>query len=492
MAASQIIAKLPKLSYFRLPPSSEPAFLPLPQPGSLAYNPPFQISDSLYAAALDIRVPLTIAAVYAVTAKLLNKYNKSTNRRPWAISQTKAFFAFVVAHNIFLAVYSAWTWIGMVNMLRRTLANPFANTGDPSTSGWAATVDSICRMSGAPGLGNGLVYHEASGIWLTQSSPVSPEFALTPDRNQPGRMWNEGLAFYGWLFYLSKFYEVLDTFIILAKGKYSSTLQTYHHAGAMMCMWAGMRYMSAPIWMFVFMNSFIHTLMYSYFTFTAFSVRVPTKVKRSLTSAQITQFLVGASVAMSHSFIGYTVPATQAPGHDSDIVASPNSAANSTSPLAGRAAPTPLKAISCIATSSETFAIWLNVLYLAPLTYLFVKFFVTSYLARSSAESTRSAVGKGKEGVDGTIESKTRKSPAASPNVPASLVASIATTEEEVRRRLSNVGNLAEKAGWDAAIGLEKEVYGVSAEAIDTDDSHDSPVAPAQSNSHKSKTKHSK
>jgi hypothetical protein len=77
-------------------------------------------------------------------------------------------------------------------------------------------------------------------------------------------MWNEGLAFYGWLFYLSKFYEVVDTLIILAKGKYSSTLQTYHHAGAMMCMWAGMHYMSVPIWIFVFFNSFIHALMVSF------------------------------------------------------------------------------------------------------------------------------------------------------------------------------------------------------------------------------------
>ena len=76
-------------------------------------------------------------------------------------------------------------------------------------------------------------------------------------------MWNEGLAYYGWIFYLSKFYEVLDTFIILAKGKLSSTLQTYHHAGAMLCMWAGMRYMSAPIWQFVLINSFIHSLMVS-------------------------------------------------------------------------------------------------------------------------------------------------------------------------------------------------------------------------------------
>lgn len=59
-------------------------------------------------------------------------------------------------------------------------------------------------------------------------------------------MWEEGLAFYGWLFYLSKFYEVVDTAIIIAKGKKSSLLQTYHHAGAMICMWAGIRYVFLP------------------------------------------------------------------------------------------------------------------------------------------------------------------------------------------------------------------------------------------------------
>jgi hypothetical protein len=85
----------------------------------------------------------------------------------------------------------------------------------------------------------------------------------TPETSDVGRLWNEGLAFWGWWFYLSKFYEVLDTFIILAKGKPSSTLQTYHHTGAMACMWAGIRYMSPPIWMFCFLNSGVHALMVS-------------------------------------------------------------------------------------------------------------------------------------------------------------------------------------------------------------------------------------
>lgn len=84
-----------------------------------------------------------------------------------------------------------------------------------------------------------------------------------PSDSAQGRFWNEGLAFYGWIFYLSKFYEVLDTLIILAKGKQSSTLQTYHHAGAMLCMWAGIRYMASPIWVFAFVNSAIHAMMVS-------------------------------------------------------------------------------------------------------------------------------------------------------------------------------------------------------------------------------------
>ena len=67
------------------------------------------------------------------------------------------------------------------------------------------------------------------------------------------------------MYMLTKSYkdEVVDTLIILAKGKRSATLQTYHHAGAMLCMWAGIRYMSPPIWMFCLVNSGIHFLMVS-------------------------------------------------------------------------------------------------------------------------------------------------------------------------------------------------------------------------------------
>ncbi|KAJ0343108.1 hypothetical protein COL922a_000436 [Colletotrichum nupharicola] len=459
MAGVTVLSELPSPSLFQFPPDGAHMAIPPPLPGSMAAAPPFEIPDHIFSAALDPKVPITIAALYAVTIKLLNKYNQSTGRKPWAISKTKPFFAFVVLHNVFLAVYSAWTFWGMLGGMRRSVVSPFG------PNGLAATTDSFCQLNGNGGFGAATVYNETVGFWSSLTGQSALGFDGRPSRTSTGRIWNEGLAFYGWIFYLSKFYEVLDTFIILAKGKLSSTLQTYHHAGAMMCMWAGIRYMSAPIWMFVLVNSFIHAMMYTYYTITAFNIRVPMAIKRTLTTMQITQFLVGASYAMLHSFVSYTVPVTvytskrAAEAAASEAVTSTAAetattaaagafeglknmvfgagakvaeeaagasvaAAAAAPPQPGFIAETVYVTQPCITTSGETFAIWLNVFYLAPLTYLFVMFFIRSYLRRSSAESAK---GKGKV------------------------------------RRESNV-TLAEKAGWDAARDVNREIYNGSTE----------------------------
>lgn len=254
--ASSVQFSWPNASLFQFPPSNDPQPLPPPVAGSKLTAPPYTIPESIYTAALDVRVPITIAAVYAVTVTLINAYNRSNGNKPWAISKTRAFFAFVIAHNVFLAVYSAWTFIGMWGALSRTVV-------DPRSEGIVAAVDSLCKMHGPAGLENAVVYDPAASAWTARSSATTLSEQGTPFTTDVGRLWNEGLAFYGWIFYLSKFYEVLDTIIILAKGKRSSTLQTYHHAGAMISMWAGIRYAAPPIWMFVFINSGIHAIMVS-------------------------------------------------------------------------------------------------------------------------------------------------------------------------------------------------------------------------------------
>lgn len=64
------------------------------------------------------------------------------------------------------------------------------------------------------------------------------------------------------LFYLD---EIVDTIIILLKGRRSSLLQTYHHAGAIITMYLGYNYRAHPIWIFTTFNSFVHTIMYAYY-----------------------------------------------------------------------------------------------------------------------------------------------------------------------------------------------------------------------------------
>ena len=246
---------------FTYPPSSLLWYKPGQNPQALTPSlshptlaRPFNIPTHLYNNALHVAVPLTFALVYTTTVTYVNKVNKDRKYKPWPFSKSLIFWAFVVVHNVFLALYSGWTFLGMLNAIQQSWP------GLDGQHGLAGAADALCKMQGPRGLGSAATYNTSTSVWGFTDKAMKLAGDI-PDSTDVGRIWNEGLAFYGWLFYLSKFYEALDTAMILTKGKGSSVLQTFHHAGAMMCMWAGIRYMSPPIWMFVFVNSFLHTIM---------------------------------------------------------------------------------------------------------------------------------------------------------------------------------------------------------------------------------------
>lgn len=240
------------------------AFTPLPDnlPPTLpppvkerTFRSPFGIDKDLYNFVLRPEVPFTVAGLYIVTVFALNAYNRRREHKPWWIARQKPFQFFVVVHNILLMTFSAATFAAMVRAIVHTWP------GLDNVDGAAGIADALCKMHGPRGLGDAATYNTTINIWEAKNQLIKLGANGNPDPTDVGRLWNEGLAFWGWLFYVSKFYEVIDTLIILAKGKRSATLQTYHHSGAMLCMWAGIRYMSPPIWMFVFVNSFIHAMM---------------------------------------------------------------------------------------------------------------------------------------------------------------------------------------------------------------------------------------
>ncbi|KAL8719843.1 MAG: hypothetical protein Q9225_003196 [Loekoesia sp. 1 TL-2023] len=418
------------------PPPPEPQALP-PPVSDATFARPFNVSSEVYNDALHVSIPIAIAIVYALAAYYLNRVNRRRDNKPWSFSKTSVFYGLVLLHNLFLAAYSAWTCIGMINAISHTWP---AWEGEHKL---ARAADALCKLHGPRGYGSAATFNSRDNTWSFTDRVMKLDQGL-PDATDVGRLWNEGLAFYGWLFYLSKFYEVVDTFIILAKGKNTAFFQTYHHTGAMFCVWAGIRYMSPPIWMFVIVNSGIHTLMYTYYTLNHLGIQVTQELKSVLTTMQIVQFVFGATYALAHLFIAYDIPVETPYLFVHNLSSALPSAASSVSSAIASATVSAdfgswlkkaaLRAageeglaenvrnaqgqtfgidamhaaevekaqeeiryriqyqrVNCLDTSGETFAILLNFFYLAPLTFMFVQFFVSKYTknARSSSPPSK-------------------------------------------------------------------------------------------------------
>ncbi|EME48248.1 hypothetical protein DOTSEDRAFT_147557 [Dothistroma septosporum NZE10] len=457
-------------------PEDLPKALP-PPIKERTFRAPFGIDKDLYNFALQPWIPFTFAAVYIVAVFSLNAYNRKQGNKPWTISRSPLFKYFVILHNALLTIYSAATFLAMC----RAILHTWPEGGFSNPSGLAGIADSLCKIHGPRGIGDAATYNTTINIWEAKNTAIHLGYDSMPDPTDVGRLWNEGLAFWGWWFYVSKFYEVVDTMIIIAKGKRSATLQTYHHSGAMLCMWAGIRYMSPPIWMFVFVNSFIHALMYTYFTLSALGIRINPTIKRTLTTMQIAQFLWGASYAAAHLFIQYDIPIATPYQIASTIqaaAANVSSAASATASTISKVIESPaatgtlvalakkllLRAVgaegiaelvtddrgghitphieekieqfnershapqyetrwrtewtknNCIDTSGEAFAIYLNLFYLAPLTWLFARFFVKAYTGRGkprrashAAKQVADAGRTAAERTDETVEKLGRK-----------------------------------------------------------------------------------
>lgn len=278
---------------------------------------------------------------------------------------------------------------------------------------------------------------------------------------------------------------------------------------------------------------------YTYYTVAALGIRVPNAVKRTLTTLQITQFLVGSTFAALHLFVSYTVPVTVAhkvaekvvssatPSSVSSVVSSVVSSATSSVaaalPTASGAAlaffrklvyraagdeglaeniavpgqPLPYyqqqllqqqqqqqqvaatprpehpieqffhktvdrvvyrteyQSVPCIDTSGQAFAVYLNLIYLAPLTFLFMRFFFKSYLR------SRSPNDKGKP-KRGSFSKATRDA------------------SEEVKRELESLDRAAEN-GISSAVHKSKDALRgrkTNANGIIKDERHGS-LSPA-------------
>lgn len=76
-------------------------------------------------------------------------------------------------------------------------------------------------------------------------------------------LWKNGIGVYGFAFYLSKYWELLDTALLIVKRKKPSFLAVYHHAITFCCAYILQASQAPATYLFVGLNSVVHTVMVS-------------------------------------------------------------------------------------------------------------------------------------------------------------------------------------------------------------------------------------
>lgn len=341
------------------------ASIPLP-PGPETWPYPLDkiASRSFYEVSLQAWVPIVFSLVYYLVAHSANHFFVGPKHVARDYTKGTGVLALllrnlVIAHNAFLAVYSGWTFFNVVPVVARFFALGHRSAG-------------------------------FEGVKLALCSMPTNTVTLAP---------------YTWLFYISKYYEVVDSMILVIKGKTVSNLQSYHHAGALLAMWIAYRYQSQAVWVFVAFNSGVHTAMYSYYFCSAMKWPFPKTLKRNLTTLQILQISSGCLLTNLY-WITSLNPSAVLTGLTklgfNTAIKQPTSFAHSVV-HASATTPTGLelfqiaseRAISsfpaqCLQSSGASLALHFNTAYLLPLVVLFARFFIRSY-GRQQQKQDKSA-----------------------------------------------------------------------------------------------------
>jgi len=97
------------------------------------------------------------------------------------------------------------------------------------------------------------------------------------------------LQFWLYIYYVSKYYELVDTFLLILKNKQLIFLHVWHHAIMLLYTWILVEYKFTYSVCGMIINAFIHVLMYYYYLVASFGGRP--WWRRYLTQLQLVQFL---------------------------------------------------------------------------------------------------------------------------------------------------------------------------------------------------------
>lgn len=113
-----------------------------------------------------------------------------------------------------------------------------------------------------------------------------------------GRRLLDGMDFWFYTFYVSKFWEWIDTWLLIAKGKgvwppenSQYFLHVFHHTTTASIAWLAWKQEFSIAWIGPLTNSFVHTPMYAYYLLSSITPKVR-KYGVFITPIQILQFIL--------------------------------------------------------------------------------------------------------------------------------------------------------------------------------------------------------
>jgi fatty acid elongase 3 len=138
--------------------------------------------------------------------------------------------------------------------------------------------------------------------------------------NPRGSEMSASLTHWLYLFYLSKFWELVDTVILVLRGRPLTLLHVWHHTSVMFEMYSWLESNMALGVYGMVCNTLVHTFMYSYYCAALLKIRVPWK--QALTSLQIVQFLVSFASLVPYGYYYRSTPGgcTGGPGLAASVV----------------------------------------------------------------------------------------------------------------------------------------------------------------------------
>jgi len=116
------------------------------------------------------------------------------------------------------------------------------------------------------------------------------------------------------IYYINMFFKIwefLDTFLLVVRKKPVAFLHAYHHGATLILTWNQMMEHSAPQWIPIVINLWVHVIMYYYYAMSALRIRV--WWKKYLTTFQICQFVIDVTI------VGYAYATFIASGYDTNV-----------------------------------------------------------------------------------------------------------------------------------------------------------------------------